>query len=248
MIAQTNIQLYHQLLVANWDELSLKMIRSAYELAVELFDGCYRPGGRPFVCHLVGVASILAEWREAPSVVAAGLLHSAYMYGNFSDRSRHTSPRRRAQLVERVGVPAEALVFAYTEAKQSSAFSRWLTAAETLNLSSRSVATMLLADLCDDCAGGEPRYAPSKKFEAGLPWHPERRSQALALARSTIGQQAEHDLGTAFQELDNARIPDVLCTSQSGSTGISSHKRSKLRLFRGMRHFLRTIVPKRAAG
>jgi len=81
--AQTNIRLYGQLLSAGHSMQQVSRVRAAYTLATQLFAGQLRPEGRPFVCHLVGVASILAMLDAPPATVIAGLLHSAYTQGDF---------------------------------------------------------------------------------------------------------------------------------------------------------------------
>ncbi len=58
--AQTNIQLYEQLLAARWSAADIVPARAAYELAMRIFAGHFRPSHKPFLAHLVGVASILA--------------------------------------------------------------------------------------------------------------------------------------------------------------------------------------------
>ena len=85
MHAQTNLQLYPQLIEAGWSEHDLARARAAHDLSCELFAGCYRPSNKAFIAHLVGTASALAAWGEPPDTVLAGLLHSSYLYGDFGD-------------------------------------------------------------------------------------------------------------------------------------------------------------------
>ena len=79
--AQTHLQLYRQLQDAAYKEEDLLLIDRSYRYAMRIFSGQFRPNNKPFLMHLVGVASILASIRQPSYVVAAGLLHSAYALG-----------------------------------------------------------------------------------------------------------------------------------------------------------------------
>ena len=112
--AQTNLQLYGQMLRAGRPELELRLVRDAYELAVRLFAGHFRGNGKPFLAHLVGVASILAEHGHPIESVTAGLLHSVYSFGEFGDGTRGLSSRKRQEVRQTVGTAVEELVSHYT--------------------------------------------------------------------------------------------------------------------------------------
>ena len=73
--AQTNIQLYNQLRAAGHRGSDLELIRRAYDMAVQTLEGRTHRSGKPLICHVVGVASILAMCSAAPPVLAAGLVH-----------------------------------------------------------------------------------------------------------------------------------------------------------------------------
>jgi (p)ppGpp synthase/HD superfamily hydrolase len=55
--AQTNLQLYRQL--RDRTDADVALVAAAYELALSLFPRSFRATGKPFLCHLVGTASIL---------------------------------------------------------------------------------------------------------------------------------------------------------------------------------------------
>ncbi len=115
MYAQTNIQLYNQLGHSECLHGDLALVRSAYELAVRLFAGLYRPSGKTFLSHVVGTASILHEIKGKPALTAAGLLHSAYTHGDFGFAGRISTRARSKRLIEVVGTETEAYVRMYTE-------------------------------------------------------------------------------------------------------------------------------------
>src|SRR6059058_2198532 len=96
--AQTNIELYGQLFQADSPDADLRGVQAAYELAMRLFAGHFRPNHKPFLAHLVGTASILAAHGGDSRLVAAGLLHSAYSHGEFGDGSRAMTAAKRRTL------------------------------------------------------------------------------------------------------------------------------------------------------
>jgi GT2 family glycosyltransferase len=55
-------------------------VEQAYQLAMALLNGAYRPCGRPFINHLAGTASVLMHYDFKAFLVAAGLLHAAYSH------------------------------------------------------------------------------------------------------------------------------------------------------------------------
>ena len=79
--AQSHLHLYRQLQDASYSVEDLLLVDRSYRFAMRLFAGYYRPNNKPFIMHLVGVASILANVRQPPFMIAAGLLHSAYSLG-----------------------------------------------------------------------------------------------------------------------------------------------------------------------
>lgn len=65
-------------------------------------------GDRSFAAHLIGTYQILRAWRQAPSVCAAGLLHSAYSTQSYPHALIPIEERARVRAL--VGVTAERLV------------------------------------------------------------------------------------------------------------------------------------------
>jgi hypothetical protein len=110
-IAQSNIQLYGQLQSCGYGAADISAVARAYRLAQRLFAASFRGSGRPFLCHLVGTASILVRDAAPAHEITAGLLHAAYSAGLFPfDMHRKMSPRKRAMVREAVGAEAEELI------------------------------------------------------------------------------------------------------------------------------------------
>ena len=103
-IAQTNLQLYNQMLVQGRSIEELARAKSAYDLACLIYSAHYQADGKPFVAHTVGVASILCHLGLPSEVIAFGLVHNIYGNGDFGDGRQHRStPARRRRVREAVG-------------------------------------------------------------------------------------------------------------------------------------------------
>jgi hypothetical protein len=61
----------------------LGLIGRACTLAAILFDGGYRPCGRPFLNHAIGTAGVLANYDFCVEAVLEGLMHAAYTHRRF---------------------------------------------------------------------------------------------------------------------------------------------------------------------
>lgn len=115
MYAQTNIQLYKQLVHDDCSPDDMTLIRRAYELAVTLFTGLHRPSGKTFLDHAVGTASIVHDTLGKPVLTAAGLLHSAYSHGDFGFIGRISAHSRSKKIVDSVGCKVETYIRMYHE-------------------------------------------------------------------------------------------------------------------------------------
>lgn len=114
MYAQTNIQLYNQLIRSECSLDEMTRVRLAYELAVRLFAGLYRPSGKTFLDHAVGTASIVHEIKGKPALTAAALLHSAYTHGDFGFIGQLSDSTKSKRLIDAAGEETEAYVRMYT--------------------------------------------------------------------------------------------------------------------------------------
>jgi (p)ppGpp synthase/HD superfamily hydrolase len=211
--AQTNVQLYAQLLELRWPEADLLRIRAGHDLATQVHAARFRASGRPFLAHLAGTASLLAWLGAGPDVVLAGLLHAVYDQGDFGDGVRAVSPAKRAFVRSAVGEAVEALVAAYTELGWDlSVLARTEGRLEALAPLDRDVLRVRLANELDDHLDLDVLYDA-------------RRSERLAyLAEATPGLArlsrflGHENLARAFEETAKAcreaRIPESLCSDQ----------------------------------
>jgi len=112
--AQTIVQLMKQLYDNGYSKTDLERMTVAYQLAMELFTGLYRPSGKTFISHVVGTASILCELHVRGELIAAGLLHAAYEQGDFGTWVKGISPDKRDKLRKTLGGEVENYIAHYT--------------------------------------------------------------------------------------------------------------------------------------
>jgi uronate dehydrogenase len=114
--ALTYPQLVRQAIAAGLDERDLRDLRDLFETAQHYFDGLYRAGGQPFICHMVRTASIiLAEGQPLPLVEAA-LVHATYDAHRYDHSTRAwPGPRLRRWLRREVGSEVEEIVWTFHE-------------------------------------------------------------------------------------------------------------------------------------
>ncbi len=165
VVAQTNLQLYNQMIASGRLPEDLRHARDAYELALRAFAGQFRANGKPFVAHLVGVAGILAAHEQPTEVVLAGLLHSVYTLGEFGDGSRGVYPGKQEQVRRAIGEVGESIVHAYTETRWGVADLKKLEArAARLTPVEHQVLRIKLADALEDHVDNGMTYAPRKRL------------------------------------------------------------------------------------
>jgi hypothetical protein len=111
--AQTNVQLFNQLRSHGYSDTDRCFIRDLYRFATAIFSGIYLPSGKPLLDHLVGTASILASLRVPIEIVAAGLLHAAYLHGDFGTVTKGMSGAKRTQLRSIAGDQVEQYIARY---------------------------------------------------------------------------------------------------------------------------------------
>ena len=149
--AQTNIQLYQQLHAVGYGGEDIGRVREAYGLATKLFASQLRPEGRPFVCHLVGAASILAMLGSRRGTTIAGLLHSAYSHGDFGQGRGQVTSGAQDAIRAAVGPEVERLLACYARHPWNrTTAENWLGNVTQLDPDMRQVALIRLADVLED--------------------------------------------------------------------------------------------------
>jgi (p)ppGpp synthase/HD superfamily hydrolase len=161
--AQTHLQLYRQLQDASYNEEDVVLVDRAYRIAMRLFAGHYRPNNKPFLMHLVGVASILVNACQPAAVIAAGLLHSAYL-GRGGKGSRMNRIHRK-RIAASLGQKIEEMIYAYSNRNWSVHDFRDLgDNLPSLTVDDRQLYLIKLADIHEEFLDAGYLYQPGKKL------------------------------------------------------------------------------------
>ncbi len=210
--AETPTRLYRQLIDQGYDDAFVGRVRDAHELAADLHSARFRPSGRPFICHVLGTASILATARAEPDVVLCGLLHGLYDQGDFGDGTRGITESKRAAVRQAMGRDVEARLAAFCslewtgddwESKRS--------LASELDAPGRDALLVRLANELEELIDYEIQFR--RNADARLAELGGAVDVMSALARE-IGQP---ELADAFLEIparyEAHRLPSHLCDS-----------------------------------
>lgn len=231
--AQTNVALYNQLCAAGWPESELLRARRGYELGAELFAGRFRPMGKPFVCHLVGVASLLERFGAPRPTVIAGLIHSVYPQGDFGTGRSGPIREHRERVREAVGAAVEELVERYARLKDPDApgFVERAGAGEALTSAEREVLTIDLVDTLEE----HQDYGILYSRKAGSPERRESRiresvATAELLGHPELAAELEETLRRAYE----AERPEVLVTGHRSSYTLAAGRPRRSTLVRAL--------------
>jgi HD domain len=112
--ARTPTELGVQLTKLGWSDDDNARARAAIDAAIELHAGQFRATGRPFLNHVIGTASILADSGSETDLTIAAILHGAYELGTFPDGGLGMTSSNRRWISAHAGEDVEALVAAYS--------------------------------------------------------------------------------------------------------------------------------------
>jgi len=115
-LALTYPQFARQAIAAGLDDQALRRLRNVFDVAQRHFDGLYRVGGQPFICHTVRTASILLAEGQPLQLVEAALVHAMYDAHRYDHSTRPWPGRKlRRELRRDVGNAVEEIVWAFHE-------------------------------------------------------------------------------------------------------------------------------------
>jgi NAD dependent epimerase/dehydratase family len=116
--AVTYPQLVRQAIAVGLEDQELRGLREVFDVAQRYFDGLYRAGGQPFICHMVRTASIVLAEEQPLPLVKAALVHAAYDAHRYEHSTRPWPGRRvRRRLRRAVGSDVEEIMWAFHEVK-----------------------------------------------------------------------------------------------------------------------------------
>jgi hypothetical protein len=146
--AQTNLELYEQMLDANFSHEDILTVNKAYLFTIDKVYTLFRGSGKPFICHLVGTSSLLIAAGQPLELVVAGLMHALYQnrvpFENFLEIEE-----RRIRVTAKFGNKIEKLIFDYTNFEDTD-LKDVLISDPNLN---RDIVILHLADSIEDLLG-----------------------------------------------------------------------------------------------
>lgn len=196
LIAQTHLQLLQQLKLA--PEQWLPMQR-AYFHAQGLAHDLYRGSGKPFVCHLVGTASIVAYCHAPLSEELAAMLHACYQERVYRDHPGGLVACRRQIQIE-FGPEVERLVYQYQFGVDSNAGGDGeARAVELLHLADDLEDLLDLAPLLHGMPGDDASFCGSAdwRLQRALTEHPRYCQRANDIGQAWLADEHSHWLHAA---------------------------------------------------
>lgn len=248
-VAQTNLQLYNQLLERGWPREDLLRVRRAYDLASLLHAGYYQADGKPFVCHAVGVASILCLAGFPADFVAFGLLHNIYVNGDFGQGlGTRMDERKRDFVRERVGADIERLIFRFRDlrlgAKTIDKIEAGLSGYDETD---RHLISADIADHIEKYLDAGVLYFGDGSWIAG---HTRAYGARLIALAERLGQPLlAQMLKEAFQAAnDHQPVPDILCPAPERKyVALTAPLSTRIRWLPRIRIFLKRMRGQRRA-
>ena len=148
--AQTNAQLFLQLHRGGSSAAELRRVRDAYLLAMQLYSGLFTGSGKTTLAHEIGTASLAHRHGGSFDQIVAGLLHGAYLVGDWGRYRIRITRKKRAALRSVVGLRVETYVHEYARvAWKAETISSFATRADDLSELERDVSFLLLVEELD---------------------------------------------------------------------------------------------------
>src|SRR4029450_6707042 len=113
--AQTIGQLFVQLHEAGASAAELARVRDAYVLAMQLYSGLFSGSGKTTLAHEIGTGSLAHRFGGTIDLVVAGMIHGAYIVGDWGHYRLRINGKTRPELPAVIGENAEAHVYDYTQ-------------------------------------------------------------------------------------------------------------------------------------
>lgn len=216
IIAQTNVQLYNQLQRQHRSTAELAQVRRAYDLARSLYSSHFQADGVPFVAHVIGVASIVAQLGFSSDLVAAACLHNVYTAGDFGDgRKRCSTAGRRKLLETAVGQEVEAHIYRFWTLlrKKTVPLHTLKGNIDTLTPQDRQLVVMDLADTLEKCHDLKPLYYGDSESMVG---YIRREGPVLIELAEHLGHPTLAEmLSSSFSRLLSAAVSQSLRPANS---------------------------------
>lgn len=112
--AQTNLELCLQMEEMGYATNDIEAVHNAYMFNIDKIFSMFRGSGKPFINHLVGVASIMVSGKQSVPMIQAALMHA--LYQNRVDFGQlNTIDEKRETLRKAFGSEVDDLIWRYTQ-------------------------------------------------------------------------------------------------------------------------------------
>lgn len=211
--AQTNVQLFNQLRSEGYSKNERQSVLAAYEFAMRLFTGLFLPSGKPFIDHLVGTASILASLRVPVEIVTAGLIHAAYLHGDFGDAEKGVSNAKRKQVRDVVDEEVEDYVARYDLLLWNpDTILKVRDVLDDLGLIERNVLLIRLANELEHVLDLGALYFDGERHQKGHQQYLERHAPIMVQMAEQLGSfSLSAEMAAAFRKIASAELPVGPC-------------------------------------
>ena len=204
----------HQLRALEYTDDEIAAVHDAYKSAMKIFCGQFRACGRPFLCHLVGTASILASCGASVTMIKAGLLHAAYTQGRFGGADgAGVTDKKRDHLRRAIGKDTETLIAGYAAFPWNDKMvSKVVAIRDALPLDAAKMLLIRLANELDEHRDLAILYSRKAhaRMDANLP-----RFIDLAEALGLPGLAAT--FATVYGRFESASVPAALRSKKNSS-------------------------------
>ena len=242
LIAQTNVQLYNQLRHQDYSLDDISSVHQAYELAKTLYSGRHIANGKPFICHFVGVASIVAHLGLSSDWVVVGLLHNIYGNGDFGDGlSWGVTAHRRSIVTKVVGESANDLILRFNKhfrIVKDNNHQREEPELNTYGPTDRALVLLDLADLLEKITDLSELYSKDHYWVTDIVF--QSGDDLVKIAQCLGSQKLADWLSSAFEQVVQAKpeFPSALQTLNKNNNKhddlimpLSCHYSRRLKLF-----------------
>jgi hypothetical protein len=145
--AQTNAQLFLQIHRRGCSAVELCRVRDACLLAMQLYSGLFTGSGKTTLAHEIGTASLAHRHGGSFDLIVAGLLHGAYLVGDWGHYRIRLTRKKRDALRSVIGARAETYVHEYSQvAWKAGTIAGLATRADDLSELERGVSFLLLVE------------------------------------------------------------------------------------------------------
>ena len=211
--AQTNIQLYNQLINSGYSEDEMGLVANGYNLAIRLFASVFRANGKPFINHLVGTGSILVSMKSSAELVTAGLLHAVYEVDMVENLEKGTEVLQKSLAIKKsivtnkTGSVVENIITRYQFFEwNEQSIQKIINNPTSLTDLQRQIVLLRLANELEEHLDFGMLYCKKSDYE-GKKIRPEL---VIELAKCSGYSSLENQLRDAFRKTDTTIIPDIL--------------------------------------